>query len=160
MNALTDFLCIIQVSGCMPAAPFCTLPALALSKAKLPLRLLHFNQTPQAVDLLTMSPTVLHPDLQTNEVVTLTSRVKDGSCRDSTPFHSGTQTFPRVPQTFRIPPGFFLFPLYPSPYLTTFSLSRTVYINRCSIIHRLAQSLKVLLMIPSPYLSSILWINL
>lgn len=98
-----------------------------------------------------------HPDLQTNDVVTLTSQVKDGSCRDSTPFHSGTQTFPRVPHTFRIPPGFFLFPLYPSPYLTT---SRTVNTNRCPIIHRLAQSLKVLLMIPNPYFSSILWINL
>lgn len=97
------------------------------------------NRPPQAFDLLTISPTVLPPSPRlANEVMTLTSQVKDGSYRDSTPFHSGVQIFPRVPQTFRIPLGFFLFPVYPSPYLTTFSLSRTVYINRCPIIRRLA----------------------
>lgn len=134
---LTDFLCIIQVSDCMPAAPFCTLPALALSNFLWGCFIL--IRPPQAFDLLTMSPTVLPPSTRlANEVVTWTSRVKDGSCRDSTPFHSGTQTFPRAPQTFRIPLGFLLFPVYPSSYLTTFSLSRTVYINRCPIIHRLA----------------------
>lgn len=105
--------------------------------ATLNMDLSELNDHHMTFDLLTMSPTVLshHPDLQMNEVVTLASGAKEGSCRDTTPFHLSLRPFPE----FLKHSGFLWdsCSFYPSPYLTISSLSQTVYANRCPRIHRL-----------------------
>lgn len=118
-----------KVSDRMPAASFCTLAALAFSKAKETLRQLHFNQTlaglwPTHHEPFTGSRR--HPDSQINEVMTLVSWAEEGSCRNTTPFKSRTHYSDLSQSSSNLQDSFGIC-----------SLSQILYVNRYPKIQRL-----------------------